>query len=130
MSTGAFGGEDAARPAETEEELGGGTGEPGARELLDEVLQETLAVASDAAPLKAEELQALIEIVRRHRGEMAEPGVLDLVECLLGMRFSGLSKSKSHWDSVVQQIAKTLLEDPPTKERLGLFWKRLHEAAG
>ncbi|MBP86815.1 MAG: hypothetical protein CMJ64_08870 [Planctomycetaceae bacterium] len=131
MSIGAFGGDDSPRPAETEEALGGReAAEPGARELLDEVLRETLSVASDSDPLKAVELQKLIDVVRRYGDEMAEAGVLDLVQCLLGMRFRGLSKNKSHWDNVAQEITRTLLEDPPSEERLRLFWRRLCEAAG
>ena len=131
MSTGAFGCDDDARAAETVEGIEGReAAEPGARELLDEVLQETLSAASDSDPLSAGELHQLIDIVGRHGSEVAEAGVLDLVQCLLGMRFGGLSKNKSHWDSVAQDITRTLLEDPPSEERLRVFWRRLLEAAG
>jgi len=131
MATGAFGRDDDSRAAETVEGLGGReTAEPGTRELLDEVLQETLSVVSDSDPLNAEELHKLIDVVRRYGEKMAEAGVFDLVQCLLGMRFGGLSKNKSHWDNVAQEITRTLLEDPPSEERLRLFWRRLIEAAG
>lgn len=131
MSTGAFGYDDDPRSAEPVDGPGGGeTTEPGARQLLDEVLQETVSVLSDSDPLKAEELNTLIDVVRRHGDKMAEAGVFDLVQCLLRMRFGGLSKNKSQGDNVAQEITRTLLDDPPSEERLRLFWGRLHEAAG
>ena len=128
MSTGGFGRDDDPRTAETVE--GGETAEPVAQELLNEVLQETLSVASDSDPLSAEELQKLIDVVLRHGEQMMEAGVLDLVQCLLAMRFGGLAKNKSHWDIVPQKITRTLLGDPPSEERLRLFWRRLYEAGG
>lgn len=128
MSTGAFGRDDDTRVGENLE--GRETAKPGARELLDEVLQETLSVVSDSAPLSTEDLHKLIDVVRRHGDRIEEAGVFDLVQCLLGMRFGGLAKNKLHWDNVALEITHSLLEDPPSDERLRRFWTRLYEAAG
>ncbi|MCB9926141.1 MAG: hypothetical protein H6822_28590 [Planctomycetaceae bacterium] len=128
MSTGAFGRDDNDRVGENLEDRE--AAEPGAQQLLDEVLRETLSVVSDSDPLSAEDLRKLIDVVHRHGDKIQEAGVFDLVQCLLGMRFGGLAKNKSHWDNVALKITHCLLEDPPSEERLRRFWTRLYEAAG
>ena len=130
MSSGAFEYDDDSRAPEPVAPDNREAAAPSKQQLLDEVLQETLLVLSDSDPLKAEELNALIDVVRRHGGNMADAGVFDVVQCLLKMRFGGLSKNKAQWDNVAREITSTLLEDPPSEQRLRLFWRRLDEAAG
>jgi len=91
-----------------------------------------LAAGDRRQPARPEILKEAVRLglVRRHGDRIEEAGVFDLVQCLLGMRFGGLAKNKLHWDNVALEITHSLLEDPPSDERLRRFWTRLYEAAG
>ena len=87
--------------------------EPGARELLDEVLQETLAVASDSDPLRAEELDKLIAI--RHLQEQGKrPGklmTLDLSQLRSMMRAPEIQWDGERLIALLQSNATAELRD-------------------
>lgn len=131
MSSGGFERHDRARPAEPQQgREDGDSANTDAHELLDEVLQETLAPGGGSDPINAAELQALTDVVRQYGSEMAEEGALDLVRCLLKMRFARSSADRPRWDRVAEGVTRVLLDDAPSESRLRRFWQRLDEAVG
>jgi len=101
-------------------------------ELMDRVLQETLAATDADTPLDPTELAALIDVARRHCGQTPTLAsiVVELVEAVLATRFGGVSDGGDRWRSMSSAIAETLMDDPTSRDRLESLWTRLCEAAG
>nr|MBL7038366.1 hypothetical protein [Pirellulaceae bacterium] len=99
-------------------------------ELMDQVLQETLAATDADTPLDPSELEALIDVARQHSGQTLASVVVELVEAVLATRFGGISDGGDRWRSMASAIAETLMDDPASRDRLESLWARLCEAAG
>ena len=98
--------------------------------LLDQVLQETLAMASPDPSLKPEELDALVDVARRYGpGEPTLDAVAELVQAVLRMRFRCLSDARDMMSRMSYEIAGTMRDDPQTWQRIETFWARLCEAS-
>ena len=98
--------------------------------LLDQVLQETLAMASPDPSLKPEELDAMIGVARRYGpGALSLDAVADLVQTVLHMRFRCLSDARDMMSRMSREIAGTMRDDPQTWQRIETFWARLREAS-
>ena len=96
-------------------------------ELMQQVLDETLAAAGARRPLESDEWEALLAVARRHSGQplTVSPVARELVEAVLASRFRGLLRDPEVWTRTTLRIAETMLEDPPSRERLRSFWERL-----
>ena len=96
--------------------------------LLDKVLQETLSAGS-IQQLRPDEVQALTDIVRRHRDIVlvVDSIAAELVEALLSTRFAHLQATPEFWREASRRIAVSLCEAPDSHERLSRFWTQLCE---
>ncbi len=97
--------------------------------LLDEVLEETLSLSPNRG-IGQEELNVLLNVAKRHRGQQLSlaPVAVDLVQSILRFRFANLKIDASKWEEMSAQIAGTLMEDEQSCQRLEKFWGRLGEA--
>ena len=111
-------------PREASDERSGADGP-----LLERVLLET-ASSADVIALGDEDWQALLSVARRHSGLpfSREPVLVDMVEALLCRRLTNSAGAAQDWQPMRERIATTLLEDPPSCERLESLWGRLCEA--
>jgi len=57
-----------------------------------------------------------------------EPVAVDLVQALLQVRFASLVREAEFRLAAATRIATTLWDDPPSHDRLQVFWNRLSEA--
>jgi len=103
---------------------------PETAELLENVLQETLAVCTSDEPLDRGEIERFLQVARRHRGQplAADPVAGELVFAVLARHFAGEFREE-FWRAAAARIARTLLDDPVAKARLERFWGRLCEEA-
>ena len=117
--------EPAAVPVERSEPEPRATGD-----LMERVLQETLSATARGQPLDAAEMAALLDVARRHAGAALslEPVAVDLVQALLQVRFASLVTEAEFRLAAATRIATTLWDDPPSHDRLEVFWNRLSEA--
>jgi hypothetical protein len=102
------------------------------RELLDEVLKQTLLSRDDQTRQRLESLDELLEVARRRRGEAftLDPVGIELVQTVLRTPFRALLASEDQWHEMTEQIARTLCEDPVAYDRLSTMWRRLGERCG
>jgi hypothetical protein len=102
------------------------------RELLDEVLKQTLVSRDEQTRERLESLDELLEVARRRRGEpfALDPIGIELVETVLRTPFRALLASDDQWHEMTGQIARTLCEDPVAYDRLSTLWRRLGERCG
>lgn len=97
------------------------------RNLLEKVLQETMAVVS----VGPNELSALIDVGRRHAGQplALEPVAVELVDAILRHRLPSINMQGPSRHEMLVQIAEAMLDDPRSEQRLKGLWARLTEAA-
>jgi hypothetical protein len=102
------------------------------RELLDEVLKQTLISRDEQTRERLESLEELLEVARRRRGEAfaLDPIGIELVQSVLRTPFRALLASEEQWHEMTGQIARTLCEDPVAYDRLNTLWRRLGERCG
>jgi hypothetical protein len=102
------------------------------RELLDEVLKQTLVSRDDQTRERLESFDELLEIARRRRGEAfaLDPIGIELVQTVLRTPFRALLASEDQWHEMTEQVARTLCEDPVAYDRLNTLWRRLGERCG
>lgn len=100
------------------------------RKMLEEVLRQTLARdrAEDAC---ADEMAALLQVAHEFRGLPLDmdPVASRLVLCVLRTQFRALNVPDEGWETIARNVARTLLEDPLSHERLRRMWRRLCEAS-
>ena len=96
-------------------------------ELLDRVLRSTLAMIQSDEAMEPQEMDALLGVARRHRGEAlsAEPIAQELVDAMLRPKFGSISESDEFWRRMSAWIASTMMDDPPARQRLESLWERL-----
>jgi hypothetical protein len=102
------------------------------RELLDEVLKQTLVSRDEQTRERLESLEELLEVARRRRGEAfaLDPIGIELVQTVLRTPFRALLAGDEQWQEMTGQIARTLCEDPVAYDRLNTLWRRLGERCG
>jgi hypothetical protein len=129
MSSPAFNPDDAGRRPSAEPESASRPDSNLNQQLFEQVLEETLALAAAGAPLKPDELGALIDVARRHgTAGLSLDAVADLVHAVLRVRFERSSGAGEFVASMSREIAATMQDDPPTWQRIETFWARLCEA--
>jgi len=103
---------------------------PDSANLMDRVLEETLAATDADAALEPGEVDALKQVARRHPNEplTLSPVATELVGAVLSTRFGHLRDKAEHWQSMSSTIAETLMDDPSSRDRLQSLWARLSEA--
>ena len=101
------------------------------KDVLEEVLRQTLVDADLAKEMEELDLLSLIEVARRHRGTIrpTAPILRELVASLLTSRFPGLEESPGFRDTVAKEIASTLMDDPYQRELMQRFWSKLCDRA-
>lgn len=130
MASAAFDPHEAAGRPFREEELPAEASQAPAPSLLDQVLQETLAMASSDPSLRPEELDALAAVARRYGpGTPSREAVSDLVQAVLHTRFRCLANAGAMTARLARDIAATMRDDPQTWQRIQTFWARLCEAS-
>jgi hypothetical protein len=101
------------------------------KQLLEEVVRQTLVESAPAGEQESLELERLIAVARRHRAERLPTGPIvgELVETLLLARFPRLPATPQFWDAVSAEIAASLMDDPHQMELLERFWSKLCDKA-
>jgi hypothetical protein len=103
--------------------------EPADRELLDRVLEQTLARINEGVLFEAPDMNALKEVARRHRGQplSLEPVAVELVQAALRPQMGSLAMTPQVWQQLTTQVARMLVDDPTAHDRLQGFWNRLSQ---
>jgi hypothetical protein len=99
-------------------------------ELMQQVLEETLAATNGSQPMNPREMQALADVARRHPGQAfsLDPVAIELVSAVLNTQFGEQIADGSERRSMAVRIAETLVESDPARQRLESLWNRLNEA--
>jgi len=97
------------------------------RAVWERILERTAAVDGSEESLRPAEMEAFRAVARRYRGVPfgIEPVLVALVEAVLHSQFGIASDGSGLSRTMAAQIAQTLFEDPPSCERLRVFWARL-----
>lgn len=105
-----------------------GAAAAGQRELLEQVVAETIASGSLAA--SPAERDALLAVAQRYRGQgLDHAGVVpELVLAILRTRFDRLQMEEARWQDLAEAVAGTLLDAPDVRVRLTRYWERLGQA--
>ncbi len=113
------------RPAAEEESAEASAG--GDASLLESVLRQTAAMADSEEPPSREEMEAVEEVARRLAGEpfALDPVVVELVGAMLLVEYGNQWNSPGLWRVVSERIARTIFEDPLSRERMEKLWDRL-----
>ena len=97
-------------------------------EFLDAILHQTRLSSSteDASPLDL----TLAEVAKQHAGESLslDPIVCELVSAVLRSLWDQPSAGEASWDPMVREVAVSLYNDPPSRERLEAFWTKLSDS--
>jgi hypothetical protein len=97
------------------------------KEVLEDILRQTLAEADVSAGADVSALRLLVDVARRHRGVVRPTAAIvrELVGTLLETRFPPLQASPQFRDTVALEIAATLLDDPYQRDLLHRLWSKL-----
>jgi hypothetical protein len=101
------------------------------KEVLEEVLRQTLADVDVGDQTNASELSSLIDVARRHQGETRPTTTIlcQLVGVLLESRFPVLQGVPEFRDTVTREIASTLVDDPYQRDLVQRLWSKLCDKA-
>jgi hypothetical protein len=107
-------------------------GDEGYQALLEVVLQQTLLAQDSANRQPPEEMNDLLEVARRRKGEafQVDPIGIELVQTVLERPFRSLVASPQQWTALTRQVTQTLCDDAATFDRLRSLWRRLVERCG
>jgi hypothetical protein len=102
---------------------------PANRELLERVLEQTLARINEGQLFEEPDMNALKEVARRHRGQplSLEPVALELVKAALRPQLGALADTPGVYEKLSLQVARMLIDDPIAYDRLQGFWNRLSQ---
>ena len=123
---------DAGLDSSAKERPGYPMGDEGYQALLEVVLQQTLLAQDSANRQPPEEMNDLLEVARRRKGEafQADPIGIELVQTVLERPFRSLVASPQQWTALTRQVTQTLCDDAATFDRLRSLWRRLVERCG
>jgi hypothetical protein len=98
-------------------------------QLLEKVLEQTLARINEGVLFEAPDMNALKEVARRHRGQRLslDPVAVELVQAAMRPQFGSLALTPQVWQQLTTQVARMLVEDPTAHDRLQGFWDRLSQ---
>jgi hypothetical protein len=104
---------------------------PENRDLLERIVQETLANEAQVEPLDPAEWVALRSVGRRYAGQplALEPMAVECIDALLRIRFQRLQQPDEFWRHVARRIAEALWDAPDSRARLEALWTHLCEAS-
>ena len=102
---------------------------PEDKQRLVEILERALLADGNSQVPAPEELEALKVLARRHRDEplVLEPVARELVEIALNHWMPPPAGEPGAWRRMAGSIAKSLMEDQGSKDRLMALWRRLVE---
>ena len=115
-------------PFDSRPELPGeSTGERGDASLLESVLRQTDAMADSEEALSRIDMEAVEEVARRLEGHpfALDPVVVELVGSILLAQYGSQWNSPGLWRVVSERIARSIFEDPLSRERMERLWDRL-----
>jgi hypothetical protein len=95
--------------------------------LLESVLRQTAAMADSDEPPSRAEMEAVEEVGRRFAGRAfsLDPVVVELVGAMLLVQYGSQWNSPGLWRVVSERIARSIFEDPLSRERMERIWDRL-----
>lgn len=102
-------------------------GESADASLLESVLRQTAQMADSDEPPSRAEMEAVEEVARRLAGSSfaLEPVVVELVGAMLLVQYGQQWNSPALWRVVSQRIARSIFEDPLSRQRMERLWDRL-----
>ena len=115
-------------PFDSRPELAGeSTGDSVDASLLESVLRQTAAMADSDEPPSRAEMEAVEEVARRLGGHpfALDPVVVELVGAMLLVQYGSQWNSPGLWRVVSERIARTIFEDPLSREQMERLWDRL-----
>jgi hypothetical protein len=101
--------------------------EPFEPSLLAEVLRQTADAEGQAEPVPRAVVESLREVFRRHEGRSFDlaSAAEDLVEAVLRDQFPGDAEELRR--AAARELARVLIEDPTSRERIEKLWSCLKE---
>jgi hypothetical protein len=99
-------------------------------EVLQQVLNQTLAGMTSTRELSPKVYAALLEVAQRHVNEplSLDPVAIELVAGCLQVQFPALAARTALARRMNLWVAESLLADPAARQRLTELWARLGEA--
>ena len=84
-------------------------------------------MADSEEPPSRAEMEAVEEVARRLAGESfaLDPVVVELVGAMLLVQYGSQWNSPGLWRVVSERIARSIFEDPLSRERMERLWDRL-----
>jgi hypothetical protein len=104
------------------------SGQPAADpRLLQRVLEWAEATLRSEDPLEVADMEAIRQVARRHADAplALNPIAVELVQAMLQAQFRAHPDWLPVWQSASGEIARTLFDDPSSRERLEALWDRL-----
>lgn len=97
--------------------------------LLNQILEQTLRRPDQPAPQVAKEIAALAEVARRYPDQtsLVQPILEQLIDALLGPHLDAMKLAPAARQATVSELAHTLYDDAPSRQRLEALWNGLQE---
>jgi hypothetical protein len=98
------------------------------RELLAHIVEQTRS--GDLSNLPDDERRAVMDVAKRLKGHAfcLSPVVTSLVEAVLPEAFRQLAGKSKQIQAMINDLARTLFDDPVANERLAALWADLNNA--
>lgn len=114
----------------TERALEASAEPPAEPEILQQVLNQTLAGLTSTRELSPKVYAALLDVAQRHPNEplSLDPVAIELVAGCLRVQFPALAVRETLSRRMSLWVAESLLADPAARQRLTELWARLGEA--
>lgn len=103
--------------------------DPAAQQLLDLVLQQTMASFAKSQGSDTHAREALRNVAEQYAGAPLsfEPCLVALVEASIREPFSQWVSPGPAWDALCRRVALTMYDDPTARARLENLWRQLQE---
>lgn len=98
------------------------------RELLDQVIRETLSHTQEDFAVNSAEYTGLLQVGLRHRGKECDDSIVqELVDSLLERLFQQPALQPEIRSEMAQDIGSTLVEDPTSRDLLQQLWSDIQK---
>lgn len=97
--------------------------------LLNQILEQTLKRPDQPAPQVAKEIAALAEVARRYPDQttLVQPILEELIDAILSPPLDQMKLAAAARQAMVSELAHTLYDDTPSRQRLEALWNGLQE---
>jgi hypothetical protein len=97
--------------------------------LLNQILEQTLRRPDQPAPQVAKEIAALAEVARRYPEQttLVQPILEELIDAILSPHLDQMKLAAAARQAMLSELAHTLYDDTPSRERLEALWNGLQE---